>query len=183
MRDAPISSDRPDPAGVGSDAMEAFRRAAASDHLRPLWALRFSGNCDVVRKLLAKVETWRMWVLCDREPAKTWSKGRVTLLGDAAHPMLQYLAQGACMALEDAVELAQFLARTPSAPEVAFKAYADNRYLRTGKCQIMARVYGGFYHAQDVTRELANGFLASRTPEASYESLNWLYDYDSIVEV
>ena len=49
-------------------------------------------------------------MLCDREPIKEWSKGRVTLLGDAAHPMLQYLAQGGCMAIEDAVVLAKQIA-------------------------------------------------------------------------
>ena len=68
---------------------------------------RFKGQRPEVLRLLERIETWRMWVLCDREPVKDWSKGRVTLLGDAAHPMLQYLAQGACMASEDAVALAE----------------------------------------------------------------------------
>ncbi len=67
---------------------------------------RFSDKCEPVRTLLGKVNAWKMWVLCDRPPIKTWSKGRITLLGDAAHPMLQYLSQGACMAIEDAVCLA-----------------------------------------------------------------------------
>ena len=57
-------------------------------------------------------------------------------------------------------------------------AYAAARYLRTGRCQVMARIYGGFYHAKGVTRELATGFLQSRTVENSFESLAWLYDYD-----
>src|SRR5204862_8349921 len=64
---------------------------------------RFAQTCAPVREVLAKIESWRMWVLCDRPPIKDWSRGRITLLGDAAHPMLQYLAQGACMAVEDAV--------------------------------------------------------------------------------
>src|SRR5438309_1702306 len=67
---------------------------------------RFAKTCEPVRTLLGKIESWRMWVLCDRPPIKDWSRGRVTLIGDAAHPMLQYLAQGACMAVEDAVCLA-----------------------------------------------------------------------------
>ena len=54
---------------------------------------RFAGTCEPVRMLLDKIESWRMWVLCDRPPIKEWSRGRITLLGDAAHPMLQYLAQ------------------------------------------------------------------------------------------
>ena len=67
---------------------------------------RFAKTCAPVRTLLDKIESWRMWVLCDRPPIRNWSRGRLTLLGDAAHPMLQYLAQGACMAIEDAVCLA-----------------------------------------------------------------------------
>ena len=59
--------------------------------------------------LLDKIEDWKMWVLCDREPVKYWSKGKVTLLGDAAHPMLQYLAAGAGMAIEDSVVLSNLL--------------------------------------------------------------------------
>lgn len=138
---------------------------------------RFAGNCDTVRALLAKVEAWRMWVLCDREPVARWSAGRVTLLGDAAHPMLQYLAQGAGMAMEDAVVLAQHLAGNADIAE-AFAGYERARYLRTARCQIMARVYGAFYHAEGVTRELATGFLQGRSAEDSFASLAWLYDYD-----
>ena len=139
---------------------------------------RFAGNCEIVRTLLSKVETWRMWVLCDREPVKGWSRGRSTLLGDAAHPMLQYLAQGAGMAMEDAVVLARSVAQAGDDLPEALRRYEAERYLRTGRCQIMARVYGGFYHAEGVTRELATGFLSGRTAEDSFESLAWLYDYD-----
>ena len=67
---------------------------------------RFAKTCEPVRTLLNKIESWRMWVLCDRPPIKDWSRGRITLVGDAAHPMLQYLAQGAGMSIEDAVCLA-----------------------------------------------------------------------------
>ena len=72
---------------------------------------RFSGQHAYVLDLLAKINSWKMWVLCDREPVKNWSNGRISLLGDAAHPMLQYLAQGGCMAIEDAVCLAYHLDR------------------------------------------------------------------------
>ena len=137
---------------------------------------RFAGTCETVQSLLGKIQTWRMWVLCDRDPVKDWSRGRVTLLGDAAHPMLQYLAQGACMAIEDAVVLASKLREAGGDAEAAFQTYQQDRYLRTGKCQMMARLYGEFYHADGVKRELRNQMLAGRTAEQSYEGLAWLYD-------
>jgi salicylate hydroxylase len=136
---------------------------------------RFKGQRPEVLRMLERIETWRMWVLCDREPVKEWSKGRVTLLGDAAHPMLQYLAQGACMATEDAVWLADKVAVQPDDLPAAFRAYQDQRYLRTGRVQIMARVYGEFYHARGVAAELRNAMLGGRTPRDSYESMAWLY--------
>src|SRR5437588_6459410 len=126
-------------------------------------------------RLLERIEALRLVVLCDREPVKEWSKGRVTLLGDAAHPMLQYLAQGACMAAEDAVTLADKVAETPADLPAAFRAYVQQRYLRTARVQIMARVYGEFYHARGPAAELRNQMPGPRTPEESYESISWLY--------
>jgi len=140
-----------------------------------LWE-HFKGQRPEVLRMLERIETWRMWVLCDREPVKNWSSGRVTLLGDAAHPMLQYLAQGACMATEDAVVLAEKVAASPEDLPGAFTAYQQDRYLRTGRVQIMARVYGDFYHARGVTAELRDLALGGRTPEQSYEGIAWLYD-------
>jgi 3-hydroxybenzoate 6-monooxygenase len=136
---------------------------------------RFHGQRPEVLRMLERIETWRMWVLCDREPVKAWSKGLITLLGDAAHPMLQYLAQGACMATEDAVWLADAVAAQPENLPQAFKAYQDKRYLRTGRVQIMARVYGEFYHARGVAAELRNAMLGGRSAKDSYESMSWLY--------
>ena len=140
---------------------------------------RFAKTCEPVRFLLGKIESWRMWVLCDRPPVKNWSNGRITLLGDAAHPMLQYLAQGACMAVEDAVCLANRVATAQGDYAAAFQAYQDARYLRTGRVQIMARVYGEFYHASGVARELRNMMLSARTPEQSFEAMEWLYGEDN----
>jgi salicylate hydroxylase len=139
-----------------------------------LWK-HFQGLRPEVMRLLDLIDTWRMWVLCDREPVKNWTKGRVTLLGDAAHPMLQYLAQGACMATEDAVTLAEKVAASPDDLSAAFKAYEQERYLRTARVQIMARVYGDFYHARGVTAELRDLALAGRTPQQSYDGIAWLY--------
>jgi 3-hydroxybenzoate 6-monooxygenase len=139
-----------------------------------LWQ-HFKGEVPEVLRMLERIETWRMWVLCDREPVKNWTDGRVTLLGDAAHPMLQYLAQGACMATEDAVILAEEAAATPDDLPAAFQRYQQARYLRTGRTQIMARVYGEFYHARGVTAELRNMALTGRTPAQSFDGIAWLY--------
>ena len=136
---------------------------------------RFARTCAPVRMLLNKIESWRMWVLCDRPPIKDWSKGRITLLGDAAHPMLQYLAQGACMAVEDAVCLADKAVAMDGDYAKAFRAYQAARYLRTGRVQIMARVYGEFYHASGVAKELRNMMLGSRTPDDAMAGMEWLY--------
>ena len=81
---------------------------------------RFAQACPQVRELLDKIDTWKMWLLCDREPVKTWTDRRVTLLGDAAHPMLQYLAQGAGQAIEDAVVLREALRFTRGGVPRAF---------------------------------------------------------------
>lgn len=154
--------------------VEGWDRQGDPDEL----AARFAGNCGTVRQLLAKVETWRMWVLCDREPARDWHRGNAVLVGDAAHPMLQYLAQGAGMSLEDGVVLAACVTDARRDLPTAFARFSELRYRRTARCQIMARVYGGFYHASGVTRELRNEFLAARSQADSIESLSWLYDYD-----
>lgn len=126
--------------------------------------------------LLERIENWRYWVLCDREPIREWFQGNVVLLGDAAHPMLQYFAQGASMALEDAVCLADKLSRMPGDFPKAFEAYRDERYLRTARVQLMARLLGEIYHADGVRAELRNQVLGQRTAEQSYEGLAWLYD-------
>ncbi|AHG66178.1 3-hydroxybenzoate 6-monooxygenase [Advenella mimigardefordensis] len=142
--------------------------------------LRFKGARPEVLGMLEKIDSWRMWVLCDREPIANWTKGNTTLLGDAAHPMLQYLAQGACMAMEDAVCLSKHLTLTGNDFDAAFSSYQKARYLRTARIQQTARLYGQAYHAADATRDLRNHFLKSRTPEQTMESMAWMYDKDQI---
>ena len=122
------------------------------------------------------IDTWKMWVLCDREPVKNWSQGNVTLLGDAAHPMLQYLAQGACMATEDAVILAEKVAaQAGRSDRPRSRPMSTTRYLRTARVQIMARVYGDFYPERGVTAELRDMAVGGRTAEQAYEGISWLY--------
>jgi salicylate hydroxylase len=139
---------------------------------------RFAEKCEPVRTLLKQVNSWRMWVLCDRVPIKNWSKGRITLLGDAAHPMLQYLAQGANMALEDGVCLAEQVVAHGGDYAAAFQKYQALRYLRTARVQMMARVFGQIYHAEGVLRELRNQVLGEWTAQGSLD-MSWLYGHQA----
>lgn len=137
---------------------------------------RFAEACPQVKELLGKIETWKMWVLCDREPVKNWTDKRVTLLGDAAHPMLQYLAQGAGQAIEDAVVMREALRHTRGDLPLAFQKYQQARYLRTGRVQLTARFYGDIYHAAGVQRELRNQMFQSGAESAGFAGLKWMYD-------
>jgi 3-hydroxybenzoate 6-monooxygenase len=137
---------------------------------------RFAGEHADVLTMLGKIESWRMWVLCDREPVKNWSKGRATLLGDAAHPMLQYLAQGACMAIEDGVCLATRVEANGDDFETAFKEYQGLRYLRTARVQLTARMFGDIYHAEGATADLRNAMLGSIDQTKPGEGMAWLYE-------
>ncbi|HVB49332.1 MAG TPA: 3-hydroxybenzoate 6-monooxygenase [Burkholderiales bacterium] len=142
---------------------------------------KFADERPEVQRLLDKIDVWKMWVLCDREPVRHWSKGRVALLGDAAHPMLQYLAQGANMAIEDAVVMAACLELSGYDFERAFRWYEDERYLRSARVQVTARYYGDIYHAAGVVREVRNWLLAPKpnadpAAKPSFEGMAWLYD-------
>jgi len=119
----------------------------------------------------------RGWVSSDRDPIRHWSKRRVTLLGDAAHPTLQTLAQGACMAIEDAVCLAELLAQTPNDVSAAFQRYQRARYLRTARVQFESRYHwDNFYHVGGIEREVARQIWSVRGEDEMFDCLAWLYD-------
>ncbi|MFC7473336.1 3-hydroxybenzoate 6-monooxygenase [Dankookia sp. GCM10030260] len=119
---------------------------------------------------------WKKWVLCDRDPVERWVDGRVALLGDAAHPMLQYFAQGACMAMEDAVCLAHMLEAHPGRIEAALEAYRARRLLRTARVQLMSRAIGEhIYHPAGVHALLRNAVMSARSSAEWYEVVAWLY--------
>jgi salicylate hydroxylase len=128
------------------------------------------------KQIIERGENWKLWVLCDRDPVDNWVDGRVVLLGDAAHPMLQYLAQGACMALEDAVNLSHHMAEADGNIEAAFPAYNHARFTRTGRVQINSRLMGEFvYHPAGGQAALRNAILGSSTREQHYDRIAWLY--------
>ena len=118
---------------------------------------------------------WKKWVLCDRDPVMGWVDGRVALLGDAAHPMLQYFAQGACMAMEDAVCLAHEMAQAED-PAEALMPYQDRRSLRTARVQLQSRAIGEHvYHPAGAHAELRNAVMGARGPQDWYDQIDWLY--------
>jgi salicylate hydroxylase len=134
----------------------------------------FAGASPTVRELLMQIRDWKVWVLYDRDPEPGWSEGRATLLGDAAHPMLPYLAQGACMAIEDAVVPGDQFAKAPTIPE-AFAAYERLRYPRTTAVQLAARRAGVVNHLAGAERDARNKALA-RQKSDDYEAVAWLFE-------
>jgi 3-hydroxybenzoate 6-monooxygenase len=139
----------------------------------------FEGISARARRLLDLPKSWKRWATADREPIATWTHGRATLLGDAAHPLLQYLAQGACMALEDAVTLGRALAATDDDIDAAFALYERSRVARTARVVLMTREMGRIYHAAGVERLVRNELWRGRTPERFYDALEWLYGWSA----
>jgi 3-hydroxybenzoate 6-monooxygenase len=137
----------------------------------------FQGICPRARQLIDLPRSWKRWATADRDPIAQWSYGRVTLLGDAAHPTTQYLAQGACMAMEDAVTLGEALRVNSDAWLPALQLYERSRVARTARIVLGSREMGRLYHAQGVERLVRNQLWAGRTPERFYDALEWLYGW------
>ena len=137
----------------------------------------FTEICARPRQLLDKPTSWKRWSTADRDPVARWGEGRATLLGDAAHPMLQYLAQGACVALEDAVTLRAAIEVCDHDLTAAFRLYESKRVVRGARLIIAAREMGRLYHAKGIERLVRNSLWADRTPERFYDALEWLYGW------
>jgi len=137
----------------------------------------FTGICERPRRLLSLPSSWKRWSTADRDPVERWGSGRATLLGDAAHPMLQYMAQGACMALEDAVTLREAIRATHGDLEAGFRLYEAKRIVRTARVVYSSREMGRIYHAQGVERLVRNSLWKDRSPERFYDALEWLYGW------
>lgn len=138
----------------------------------------FEGICPRARQLINLPKSWKRWATADREPIGQWTFGRATLLGDAAHPTLQYLAQGACMALEDAVTLGEALRVHDNDFAKAFAHYQRSRVARTARIVLSAREMGRIFHAQGVERLVRNDLWKGRTPERFYDAMEWLYGWN-----
>lgn len=139
----------------------------------------FVGTAPAVRAALGDLWRDRWWPMYDREPIDTWVDGRLALVGDAAHPMLQYLAQGACQALEDAAVLEAMATQHSSSArgvdwDHVLKDYAAARVGRTAQVQRVARAWGEFWHHRGSERTARNALLQSR-PTDDFTRIDWLY--------
>ncbi|HLJ33109.1 MAG TPA: FAD-dependent monooxygenase [Ktedonobacteraceae bacterium] len=136
----------------------------------------FARTHESVRRALLKVKRDRRWPLFDRLPADNWTRHNITLIGDAAHPMLQHIAQGACQALEDAVGLADAIATHDGDVSRAFLAFQEARIPRTARVQRTARLFGDIIHSDGVGAMLRNVLLSQRAPD-DYTYTDWFYGY------
>lgn len=137
---------------------------------------RMSLARGVLRDMIYAIDQWRLWPLTDREPmtsAAQHAKGRIALLGDAAHPMRPYLAQGAGMAIEDAAALAACLVEQPGQVQQALGRFADMRWQRNARVQARAIRNGEIYHMKgfkQLGRDIALKLLGARLMDVP-----WLY--------
>lgn len=129
-----------------------------------------------MKALLALLDLGRRQAIADRDPIRHWHKGRAVLLGDAAHPTLQSLAQGACMAIEDGLCLADCCAVAAGDYAAAFRRYENARGLRTARVTLESRSIWEVYHADGIAREVHWQILGARSEADTFQCLSWLYD-------
>lgn len=137
----------------------------------------FQDVCPKARQLIDLPKHWKRWATADRDPISQWTYGRTTLLGDAAHPTTQYMAQGACMAIEDAVTLREALKAHGNDVHRGFDLYQRSRIARTARIVLASREMGRIYHAKGVERLVRNDLWRGRTPERFYDAMEWLYGW------
>jgi 2-polyprenyl-6-methoxyphenol hydroxylase-like FAD-dependent oxidoreductase len=145
---------------------------------------RYAGWHDSLLRLFAAAGTWYKWALYDRDPIPQWTRGRVTVLGDAAHPMLPYLGQGACQAIEDGAVLAAALKAEPADPLTALARYERTRRPRASRAVLAARERGLSNHLTSRRAAWRRDLLIAwrrrvhrRDPEG--RGTAWLADYDA----
>jgi salicylate hydroxylase len=137
----------------------------------------FKGIHPRPHQMLDRPTSWKRWATADRDPVDRWGEGRATVLGDAAHPMTQYMAQGACMALEDAVTLGAAIQSCGMDLEAGLRRYESVRIPRTARVVWSTREMGRIYHAQGVERLVRNSLWEGRTQAQFYDALHWLYGW------
>ena len=138
----------------------------------------FQDICPKARQLIELPKSWKRWATADKDPIDTWTFGRACILGDAAHPTTQYMAQGACMAMEDAVTLGEALRVTNKDWTAALALYQKNRVPRTARIVLSSREMGRIYHAAGVERLVRNSLWKGRSQERFYDAMEWLYGWN-----
>jgi salicylate hydroxylase len=135
----------------------------------------FAERCEIPDRVLRIPKSFRRFVIVHREPVGNWSAGPATLLGDAAHPMVQYIAQGAAMALEDAICLGNVAHECDGDFAETFRRYQNIRIVRTARVQISSMMMTKLNHAKGVERLVRNSLFEGRTTEQYLDRLAWLY--------
>jgi salicylate hydroxylase len=156
---------------AGGAAQPGWSAAADPDALHGA----FASWCNESKSLLNHGERWRSWSLYRMPPLTRWTAGCVALLGDAAHPVMPYLAQGAALAIEDAAALAESIAGTPGELPTAFLRYQSLRQARAARVQRTSARLGRLYHLRGPARLVRNLMLKRRSEQASLRRLDWLY--------
>jgi 3-hydroxybenzoate 6-monooxygenase len=167
--------------GTLFNIVAVFRTATFAERLDPAAYTAevrrtYADSHPVMKALTDMMDLGRRWIIADRDPIRQWGRGRVTLLGDAAHPVLQSFAQGACMAIEDGVVLAELVDLTGGDVATAFARYQKTRLLRTARLALESRAIWSFYHAEGIGRDVRNDTCARWGDEDLFRCLAWLYD-------
>ena len=139
----------------------------------------FEGWHPQVRAIIGSADATNRWALYDRDPLPRWTVGRVTLMGDAAHPMLPYMAQGAVQSIEDAAVLAKCLERADARdPTAALQRYEQTRKPRASRCQEGSRRNGVMYHLEDGEDQRKRDASLASSSTAPLPQNAWLYGHD-----
>jgi salicylate hydroxylase len=167
--------------GTLFNIVAVFRRSAHSERgdvaaYRAELEHAYRNAHPTMKALLAMLDLSRRQAVGDRDPIRHWHEGRVVLLGDAAHPTLQSLAQGACMAIEDGQCLADCIAAANGDFGAAFRRYENARAVRTARVTVESRYIWDVYHSDGINREVYWQMLGERSEADTFQCLAWLYD-------
>jgi salicylate hydroxylase len=162
---------------ITTDSWNAPGWSAPASRIELLPRLPAARWAPQARALVRQPETWLKWALYDQRPLSSFCFGAAALVGDAAHPTLPFLAQGAAIAIEDAVVAARCLARMPDDAAGALKTYSALRRARSRKVQRLAAKNGGRYHLGAVPAMLRNAAMRAIGGERLLRHYDWLYDW------